>query len=821
MATDAATTASGTANKVVETTLRLRADGGNSAVADQLFQQVTGAVHKAFQEVEQVGGQLVSKANGWVKSAADATGPMWNRVVEDAKQANSKVSSGLKQAADSYHKVEAAAAKTLQPLKTIATYPIRLPLVGARGTSESHQSVGEHQESKAASGEKEKSTSEAFSATGSHAFQFAKSFALLTAPNEKIAEERKKTFEKIENAYGLVEHGVGLFGGAKKVAGKVSGVWTAAKSGKQVVGAAGVATEATGAAPVAAEAVEGVGAVEAAGAGPAGLGAGGMAAVIAGGVVAGTLAVDAFKKIANWSGLLGTHFETTTGAVIEWYQAIKRNAEVEKQITGLEEAHKAYQEQMKERQAQTRAYYEARDRIDESQAHVQEAARLEPVAGQYEKRFAEAGNAGTPRELELQQRQYAREDRQLLATTYTDRFRAKQQELHDAVNAANATQADNVAHPTRATAMFLGQPVVHDNKIDSEGQKKIDEQEAEYVPEGFWHGMGKRARWLGSRVGLVDSEEQIQARQDAAVAQQAKDLKENNPLAGLEKGANGWEHKVSDGSVPVVTAEPVDLHPQLMQQEHALKLANELRDVARERTTQLQNQLQTMAQQVSAAQQQKALSEQQVKAEQDRLISQKANMSMLSHEQQSSAANILKKFNATKHLSRDDALTLQKLGITQGAIGKEINATLARGLDPELAKQFKTAGGEEELDKAQQRLTESTSDLADAQAQAKKTLQEFREALGQWKKAAATASSAEDAVESTRSKIGGYADPTGGRGARGIIDHTETEEQRKIENAGKEFAGAIREIGDSFVSSFQGAVAELRATAQRIKQGQT
>jgi hypothetical protein len=407
-----------------------------------------------------------------------------------------------------------------------------------------------------------------------------------------------------------------------------------------------------------------------------------------------------------------------------------------------------------------------------------------------------------------------------LATTYSDQFGAKQQELHDAINAANATQADNIAHPTRATALFLGQPIVHDNKIDSEGQKKIDEQEAEYVPEGFWHGMGKRARWFGSKVGLVDSEEQIQARQDAAVAQQAKDLKENNPLAGLEKGANGWEHKVSNGSVPVATSEPVDLHPQLMQQEHALKLANELRDVARERTTQLQNQLQTMAQQVSAAQQQKALAEQQVKAEQERLISQKANMSMLSQGQQSTAANILKKFNATKHLSRDDALTLQKLGITQGGIGKEINATLAQGLDPELAKQFKAAGGGEELDKAQQRLTESTSDLADAQAQAKQTLQEFREALGQLKDASATTASAEDAVESTRSKMGGYKDPTGGRGEKGIVEHKEATQKVRvaIEGARHEVVSAIHEMGDSVTSVLGAVSAELRGTAQKIKE---
>src|SRR5580704_2590102 len=531
----------------------------------------------------------------------------------------------------------------------------------------------------------------------------------------------------------------------------------------------------------------------------------GSAAIIGGAVVAGTVAVEGAAAVGRWVGLLGEKYELLTGTVIDWYGSVKRSAELEKQITGLEEAHKAYKEQMKERQEQTRSYYEGRDRIDESKQIQQQAARLGPLAEHFEKRLGDVDKVRTPRDLEQLQHASARDDQQFVKQNYDKTFQEKQQKLHQAVDQANATLQANLKNPTRRAVTFLGQPSVHDNRIDAEGQKKIDEQEAEYVPEGFWHGLGtpfrKAAGWFGKSDNLADQR-----------------------LAGLELRKDVYDQKAVNPTVPDATPQAVDLQPQLSQQERALKLASQLRDVTRDRTMELQNQLQTMSQQVIAAQQQKLAAEQQVKGEQERVISQEAGLSMMTKGQQSAAATILKKFNETKHLSRDDALTLQKLGITQGAIGRGINETLAQGLDPELAKQFKAAGGEEELDKAQQRLTQSTSDLAEAQAQAKDTLQEFREALGQFKDASATTESAQEAVESTRAKMGGYQDPTGGRGEKGITEHREgvggEKVQLAIEGARKEFVDAIHEIGDSISAVIGAVTAEARGTAQRIKQSQ-
>ncbi len=787
MANDAPTMTSGPGSKVVETTLRLRADSGNAAIANQLFEQINGAVHKAFQEVEQVGGQLVTKANGWVKSAGDTMGPVWNRMVVDAKQANAKVSSGLQEVSDSYHNVASAAASKLKPIKTIATRPLHFPFLGMSGSaSTDHQSAEQPERMAAGAGGKEKATSEGILSTGSHGIQFAKTLALWSAPNAKVAEERKKTFENVENAYSLVEHGSGIVSGVRKLAANVRGIPAAA-------------------APAAAGGAE-------AGTAAGGLAALGDAAFVGTAAVGGLLLHDGVKLLAGKIGILGGNFDTLTGTVMDWYGSVKRSAELEKQITGLEEAHKAYREQMRERQETPRASFEGRERIDDSRAYQKDLARLDPLAEHFEKRFSDADKAGTPRELEQLQRANARDDERLVKDTYQNKFREKQEEMHQAIQQANSTLQANLKNPTRRAVTFLGQPTVHDNRIDAEGQKKIDEQEAEQVSEGFWHGLGtpyrKVAGWFG--YGKEDDTKNPDGTQ--------------KPLAGYERGSkSAYEKKSVDTTVPDATPQSVDLQPQLSQQEHSLKLANQLRDIARERTTELQNQLQTMSQQVVAAQQQKAAAQQQLKAEQERTMSQKANMSMLTTGQQSSAANILKKFNETKHLSRADALTLQKLGITQGAIGREINKTLAQGLDPELAKQFKAAGGEEDLDKAQQRLTETTSDLADAQAQAKETLQQFREALAQSKDAAATATSAQEAVESTRAKIGGYQDPTGGRGEQGIVEHKEASQQVKVavEGARHEVVAAIHEMGDTITSVLGDVRAELRGAAQRIKEAQT
>jgi hypothetical protein len=265
---------------------------------------------------------------------------------------------------------------------------------------------------------------------------------------------------------------------------------------------------------------------------------------------------------------------------------------------------------------------------------------------------------------------------------------------------------------------------------------------------------------------------------------------------------------------------PVDLQEQVLQEEKAVKLANELRDLAKDRTAELQSQLAAMDQQVRAAEHQVAAAKEQVKAERDKANADRAQLSMLSEDQQKTATNILKKLNETKHLSREDALTLQKLGVTKGRIGTTINETLAQGISPEFAKQFKEAGGEEGLDKAQQHLTESTDHLAAAQKQAQDTLEKFMDAVWDFAGTAELATAALRKNEDTKADKEGYSHPGDLRPGERPKETQGAVKTLKdaIQASQADFAAAIKEIGDAILTGSKSHVANLHGVAQQLNQ---
>jgi len=256
----------------------------------------------------------------------------------------------------------------------------------------------------------------------------------------------------------------------------------------------------------------------------------------------------------------------------------------------------------------------------------------------------------------------------------------------------------------------------------------------------------------------------------------------------------------------------------VLQEEKAVKLANELRDLAKDRTAELQSQLAAMDQQVRAAEHQVAAAKEQVKAERDKANADKAQLSMLSDDQQKTATNILKKLNETKHLSREDALTLQKLGVTKGKIGTEINETLSQGISPEFAKQFTEAGGEEQLDKAQQRLKDSTEDLAAAQKDALDALEDFMDAVWDFAGTADTAVAAQKKYEDTKADKEGYSRPGDLRpGERPKETQSAVKTVKDaIQASQADFAAAIKEIGDAMVTGAKSNAANLRGVATQL-----
>jgi hypothetical protein len=275
-----------------------------------------------------------------------------------------------------------------------------------------------------------------------------------------------------------------------------------------------------------------------------------------------------------------------------------------------------------------------------------------------------------------------------------------------------------------------------------------------------------------------------------------------------------------DGSQGTVHAAAVDLQEQVLQEEKSVKLANELRDLAKARSAELLSQLATMDQQVRAAEHQKAAAQEQVKAAQENELSEKARMSMLTKGDQQTATGIFKKLAHGQRIDRKDALFLQEHGLTSGAIQHKVNDRMAEDLDPEFVKWRKAAGGEEALDNAQQHLAESTRDLAQAQKDATKTLQDYMKAVLDAAHGADTAVAAQKKVEATKSNKEGYSNPEMLRPGEKPHSTTSAVElmNAAIQAAHFDFAKALSEIATAVVNSSKRSAAETRRTAQQLNE---
>jgi hypothetical protein len=749
-----AAAATGGGAKVIEITLRLKSDPGNSAALKQLGDQVGQTTRRALKDIDELGQKLVSKVGEWAKSIREQLSKPLELPPVNRTAGNGAATTKLEQS------------------------PAGQPATRNQSAARGNEPNTETRSDEAGGGKEGKSRFEKAAEAASHLGSLIQRVGVLTAPDEKTAEARSKDLEYFKNLGETAVDAAAVYTFIKESL-------ATAKAGSALSGAAGVGQTAVTIGAMAGSAAQGGLAIT-----PGIAAAGGL-------LVAGALAAhDGIKLILNSVNRLGGNFDTLTGAVAEWHATVLRNIELERTITIAQEARKVQLEQLRASQETTRSYYEARERIDESKKYDQEVPRLRLVAEHYRQRFSsiDPQHHVTDRELQLQRHDFALKDRVSATFTYRDTFEEKKKEQETAESVARATRGRNLQlqYKPRMQAVMPAENPEQD------------------VPEGFVWGLKKtfgQQHW-----GMTDAEKEALHKQHGfgpmGMFVRTKDLNQFR----LDRALTADQ--------PSAQPAKIDLQEQLSHEEKSLKLANELRDVARDRSHELQNQLQTMDQQVAAAEQQKAIAEQQVKAEQERLISQKANMSMLTKDQQSTAANILKKFNETKHLSRDDALTLQKLGISQGAIGRSINETLAQGLDPERAKQFKQAGGEEDLDKAQLHLRQSTDDLADTQNDANEALSDFIHALGDFDEAKRKAALAQSAFEKTKAARDGARDPT--QPPTGAKQGGETAAAQNIEQgieaARGEFVAAIHDIGNSAVAAIRAGTAEARATAQRLNE---
>jgi len=691
--------------KVMEITLKLRADSGNTAVLKQLSEQVKDAARKAIQEAEHLGEALVKKAQGWAKEMGEAITKSLEKAAEQREKAEKEPTLGSAHA--SAEKEPAGRVLPAHPepeqAKTAST-----PKEGSHAPEQSSEKKTEKKEEKPESiGDKLGTLLE----KGKSAYDHLKEAK--SADNDAV-KRVVEGFAGANDAKESIKAGVEVFNRLKDVAtagkpiAEVGFKGMAANLGNAAVAGVGGWGTIAGAAQVA-----GIGAV-----------------AVAGGVALH----DGFKLLLNKVGFLGGNFDTLSGTVMEWNESTKRSAEIEKKIAETQEAHQKQLEQIARNEQNVRSVYEAKDRIEESQKLQHEAAEMVPMGARYAQRInaVDPNNVGSASELHERDQTFARDDRKFAQDTYAQKLLQKQKEQAEAADTAQRT-------------------------------------------------------------------------------------KDRNTKLRQNQGGVANPQKEGEGGIVATT---VSLQEQLLQEEKSLKLANEMRTMARERTVELGNQLAVMEQQVRAAEHQKAAAQEQVKAEKERELSDKARMSMLSKGDQQTATGIFKKFAHGQRIDRKDALFLQEHGLTSGAIQHKVNDRMAEDLDPEFVKWRKAAGGEEALDNAQQHLAESTRELAQAQKDAKKTLHDYMKVLQDFAHTSDTAVGAQEKVETTKSNKEGYSNPYALRPGEKAHQTASAVEMVKaaIQAADAHFAKALKEIADAVANGAKRQAAEASRNAQRANE---
>jgi hypothetical protein len=458
-------------------TLRLSADPGNPAVVKQLSDQVSGASRKVLREMGELGKKVHAGISEWTTSLDHTLSPRWQRRGGDQSPGADQIGA----------KLEATPAGKKLP----ASGPHeRRPSGKPRPDRARNSSRIEKNEPSDGRGEQFEKGADELAEFGSHLVGLTKRFAVLTAPDEKTAEERKRQFEDVENIYGVAEDG-----------------WKAAKSGsnflKSLLGPAAEKQE-THLMRSASKAGRATGALSSAEVGLAGAATAGGAADLSGaatiGSAVGTGAMVLAGGIAvhDILAVLTGKFESLTGVVSDWIATTKRNVELERAIERQLQAQEDNREFQRQKAEATKAHDEGRERLEEAQAYQTRTVRgFASSAANYA--FLGLSNPfgrGTKSEIELQARAEQATKRQTEQSAYererataVDKYRRAQGELQA------TTQLNERIKKTGSdvAALNLGPnfntfPTPEERKAR---QAKIDQAENEVVPEGFLWGLKK------------------------------------------------------------------------------------------------------------------------------------------------------------------------------------------------------------------------------------------------------------------------------------------------------------------------------------------
>jgi hypothetical protein len=715
----------GISDRTVVVTLRLEADKANGEIETRILHQVNGAASRASQAFDAHFKKMIAAANGFGKAMGDAL----------SKAMESGSSEGAFQRAE---KAQEALIK-----KGISGF------------------------GKVASGVRD----------------LAKDLTALSATSKESLEKMEESFKKFEAAFGVFEHGLELFERINKVLETTKHLSAVLDGGKKLLagGESGVGSAVGGVATAAVAYGKGIGTKL----GPAGE----IAGIGAVAVAEGVFLHDAFKMLLNRIGLLGGHFDTLTGTVMEWNASIKRSADLEQRIAISQQTRQRAMEEMVAQQERVRQYYEGRDKIEQAHKYVNDARDQQLVVASFRRRLAAKPGPITKQSLDAEQFEETAADRTLSKDIYTARWDRLVDATTDLRAQAIKTKKMNDFRRGRSGL------VVPD---EAPNEQNLEEIRSDHF--------GRSIRWIA----------------DNTIGRFAG-WSTGAGMEGVRRFRDRQMREATEPGQPHMAPMPLDLQTQLSQQEQLLKTATQLRDLAQERAVALQGQLATSVELVRAAKEQKLAAQEQVAAAQNRVNADKANLAMLPVAQQKAAANILREMREGKDVSREKLFMLKSSGIMHGAIGRNVDARIAKTLDPEFAKEFKESGGEEDLDKAQQGLTRATNKLQEAQTRGNEALEDLTEAIDDALRTGELVEQTTSQVEETKSEMGHYTNPNEAtpvkqQGASQSIGTAEKQAAANIDAAGKEFVAAIERLGAETESAIRRAGDKARESAQRIKQ---
>jgi hypothetical protein len=750
-------------NRVVGITLRLIADPGNPAVVKELTDQVSGAVHKAVQEMEELRGRVRSRATEWATSVGHTMSSAWVPRATDDAHSTGKTAAKLQ---------ERHAGEEQSPLGPHNTRR------GARtpdSRREKNSGRTNNIESKESRVEQFEKGTEELGDVGSHLIGLAKRVAILSAPDEKTSEQRKKAFESVENIYGVAEDGLKIVQGVGKVAKNFSAAATVGQTGARAVR---TATKAAGAAETASLG-EGLGGA-AIGFGTNALAGMGPAAAAAG---AGALLVGAGIAIHDVLAKLTGKFETISGAAGDLLGSIKRSSQLEEKMNEQRAAQTQALATIAAYEGRIAKAAEGRARILEAQKIVGELnlqADREQVAWRSAVRKQMRPAATTKEQSEADKRADARQE-------MTETLGAFDRDI------AEKEKAYDLARRRVAVAQLNQERRQKTQVISFEGgddNKKLNPDAGQANPSL----LGAAGR------GITDvfSFDEIRSREaelrNVGRARGERDDRESEEARRLRKSRGFDEPKISP---------PKDLlQEKLTEQQGMAKAAQDITESIQKRGAFLQLQSDLMKQQLQTSRDLVISTKEQLTLAEHGAHSRLAYFAGKSKDEQIFLKNVLHKINTGQELTPAEAR--RAAGEFTGDAGDAVSKAIAKTAIPGFERELKAAGDDafRNLGKAQRENTAANTAVKEDEESDNWIHMAIRANTANAQRHGIKAIKGVVAAEQTRSQQEGYPDPS-----LGIVKN------------GEGIREDLKELGKTINTQFKLIRAEISDMGQRIKSG--